>query len=336
MRKFIIGDIHGCFEELMELLEKMNVTVDDLLISVGDIVDRGNKSKEVFEFFVNRPNSIVLMGNHERKHQNKLLTYAQEIVKIQFGENDYQKFLDWTTTLPYFYELEEAIIIHAGFEHDKSLQEQREDVLCGSTAGERYLETKYYEKYWTDFYAGTKPIIFGHHVVGNDPKIFNNTFGIDTGACHNGYLTAVELPNFVIHQVKSKKDYWKEEQTKWQIPVLKAKNWGEMTFEEIEKFCQKLAYIEDNEIKEYLAEIQRWKKHLLAEYPIIKSQIEVLTQQIFEKYPENFNQEASKFFCNTFIFKAKKQVLQLKDLEKTLITPNKILEFQNNFRNILV
>jgi Icc-related predicted phosphoesterase len=44
MRTFIIGDIHGCFDELMELTEKVGLTDSDLLISLGDIVDRGNKA----------------------------------------------------------------------------------------------------------------------------------------------------------------------------------------------------------------------------------------------------------------------------------------------------
>lgn len=109
MRKFIIGDIHGCYDQLIELTQKIGLTDNDWLISVGDIVDRGNKSKEVYQYFSNRPNSIVLMGNHERKHQNKILNYAQEIVKIQFGD-DYTAFLKWIDTLQYFYETEEAII----------------------------------------------------------------------------------------------------------------------------------------------------------------------------------------------------------------------------------
>lgn len=111
MRTFVIGDIHGCFDEFIELTEKIGLQDNDLLISLGDIVDRGNKSKEVYEYFVNRPNSVVLIGNHERKHQNKILSYAQEIVKVQFG-NHYEEFLKWLDTLAYYYETDEAIIIH--------------------------------------------------------------------------------------------------------------------------------------------------------------------------------------------------------------------------------
>lgn len=241
MKTYIIGDIHGCFDELIDLIAQAGITEQDRIIALGDIVDRGNKSKEVYEYLKNRPNTLVLMGNHERKHQNKILSYAQEIVKVQFGA-DYDPFLNWIDTLDYFYETEAAIIIHAFFEHDVALEQQKKEVLCGSTSGDRYLGKKYPEgKYWTDFYTGEKPVIYGHHVVGDLPKIYNNTYGIDTGACHGGYLTAIELPGFITHQVKAKKDYWKAAQKEWQIPVLKAKNWPGMTFEEIGKQLDKLA-----------------------------------------------------------------------------------------------
>ncbi len=325
MRKFIIGDIHGCFDELIELTEKIGLTENDILISLGDVVDRGNKSKEVYEYFLNRPNSIVLMGNHERKHQNGILNYAQEIVKVQF-ENDYKVFLTWLDTLSYYYETEEAIIIHAFFEHDKEIEQQKDEVLCGSTSGSRYLEKIYpAEKTWTEFYTGTKPIIYGHHVVGDTPKIHNNTYGIDTGACHGNYLTAIELPGFIIHQVKAKRDYWKEEQKKWQIPILKAKNWNNMPFDEIDKQLDKLSYIDEPEIKNYLAEIRKWKEELQNSYEIIKERIDIVTKTLIEKHKENFNIEASKFLFKTYLFKSKSNNLTIKDLQKGLISPNKII-----------
>jgi serine/threonine protein phosphatase 1 len=332
MRKFIIGDIHGCFDELIELTQKIGLTADDLLISLGDIVDRGNKSKDVYEYFLNRPNSIVLIGNHERKHQNKILSYAQEIVKVQFGD-DYEAFLNWLDTLKYYYETEEAIIIHAFFEHDKGLIEQKQEVLCGSTSGDRYLEKKYpAEKYWTEFYNGTKPIIYGHHVVGDNPKVLNNTYGIDTGACHGNYLTAIELPGFIIHQVKAKKDYWKEQQKIWQIPVLKAKNWNDMQFLEIDKQLAKLSYIEDTEIVDYLSEIKEWKNELQNSYNSIKIAIDHLTKELLEVHQEKFSIEANKSNVKTFIFKSKSNSLTIEDLQKGLNTPSKITKIKGELK----
>lgn len=326
MKTYIIGDIHGCFDELMDLIAQAGITEQDRIIALGDIVDRGNKSKEVYAYLKNRPNTLVLMGNHERKHQNKILSYAQEIVKVQF-DRDYDTFLNWIDTLDYFYETEEAIIVHAFFEHDVALEQQKNEVLCGSTSGDRYLGKKYPEgKYWTDFYTGEKPVIYGHHVVGDLPKIYNNTYGIDTGACHGGYLTAIELPGFITHQVKAKKDYWKEAQKEWQIPVLKAKNWTGMTFEEISKQLEKLAYIEESAIKNYLAEIWQWKEELEKKYSSIKEKIDNLATQLLETKPENFSEEANKYAFKTYLFKSKSNNLKPEDLRKGLNTPDKIMQ----------
>ncbi|WP_316771880.1 metallophosphoesterase [Pedobacter frigiditerrae] len=332
MRTFVIGDIHGCFDELMELTRKIGLTADDLLISVGDIVDRGNKSKEVYEYLLNRPNSKVLVGNHERKHQNRILSYSQEIVKLQFGA-DYEDFLKWIRTLDYYYETEDAIVVHAFFEHDKDLKEQKQEVLCGSTSGTRYLEKKYGpEAFWGEYYQCDKPIIYGHHVVGDSPKILNNTYGIDTGACHGDYLTAIELPTFKIHQVKAKKDYWKEEQRLWQIPVLKAKDWNNMQFADIDKQLNKLAYIEEPELVNYLAEIRIWKEELVNSYADIQLKIENLRKSLMEEHKENFSIEANKFPFKACLFKSKTNNFTLEYLEKNLNTPSKVSELKNQLK----
>lgn len=324
-RTFVIGDIHGCFDELQELIEKIELKDEDMLISLGDIIDRGNKSKEVYHFFKNRSNSKVLMGNHERKHLNGILSYAQEIVKIQF-DKEYDEFLNWINSLDYFYETDEAIIVHAAFEHDKEINSQREDVLSGSTSGERYLEKKYDSgKYWSAYYMGEKVIIYGHHVVGDRVKVYNNTFGIDTGVCHGGYLTAIELPGFIVHQVKSKKDYWLEEQKKWQIPVLKSKSWETMDLTFIQKQLKKLSYIEDVHVIKTLNKIENWFLKLDSLIIIIKEKIDSKTKDLYRLYGNNFNQEVAKLEYKSFVFKSKANNLTTADLIKSLDTPLKRL-----------
>jgi serine/threonine protein phosphatase 1 len=69
-RLFAIGDIHGCFDSLRELVEnKIQLQKEDKLILLGDYIDRGNKSKEVVDFIIelskNGYDVIPLMGNHE-------------------------------------------------------------------------------------------------------------------------------------------------------------------------------------------------------------------------------------------------------------------------------
>lgn len=325
-KTYVIGDIHGCYDEFIELTKQIGITDNDLIISLGDIVDRGPKSVELFAYFKSRKNSLVLMGNHERKHLNGILSYSQEIVKVQF-QDKYNEFLDWLKTLSYFYETESAIIVHAFFEHDKKLHEQKEEVLAGTTSGSRYLETKYEEgKYWSDFYQGEKPIIYGHHVVGEKPKIENKTYGIDTGACHAGMLTAIELPSFSIHQIKVNKDYWKEEQSKWQIPVLESKDWENMKISQVHKQIHKLEYKEEQEVKDFLENQKIWISEIENLIVEIKTKIEKLTDELKLRFTDNFNQEVAKLSCRTFIFKSKSNNLTIDDLKKTLDTPQKVID----------
>jgi len=70
---YIIGDIHGCYDELIKLEDKIKEhseknNISPFIISVGDLIDRGNKSKDVLEHFFNgnkNKTHLALMGNHE-------------------------------------------------------------------------------------------------------------------------------------------------------------------------------------------------------------------------------------------------------------------------------
>lgn len=335
-RTIVVGDIHGCYNELLTLLEKTGLREDDLLISVGDLVDRGNRSLEVWRYFMERPNTITLMGNHERKHLQGVLNYAQEIVKVQMG-NDYPHFLAWAMTLPYYIETEDAIIVHAAMEHDVALHEQRLDVLSGTTAGERFLEKKYGlvkervtignasecipEKFWTDFYTGTKPVIYGHSVTGDLPRIVNNTYGIDTGACHGGYLTAIELPGFIIHQVKVEQDHWKEQRAVWQLPVLKNKDWDNMEIGAIQKEIERLAYIAIPAVKEFLEDKRSYLELLDLSLGQMIAQLDIFAiahHNRLHEYP-----------FKAFLYKSRAGTLSIADLRKSLNTPAKIKQLQH-------
>lgn len=99
MNIFIIGDIHGCFTELHELLNKAGILDDDLIIAMGDIVDRGPDSAQVLDFFSNNPSRLSLIGNHERKlirgaRHEVQLALAEIILREEFGLS-YPQALAW-------------------------------------------------------------------------------------------------------------------------------------------------------------------------------------------------------------------------------------------------
>lgn len=325
-RTIVIGDVHGCFEEFQELLELVQWQPEDELVSVGDIVDRGPGSQELYEFFRDTPNAKVLMGNHERKHARGVLSYSQEIVKVQMG-HAYNEFVAWCKTLPYYHETPEAIIVHAFFENGKGLEDQKEEVLSGTTSGTKYLAKIYGEdSYWQDHYQGGKPIIYGHHVVGDSPKIQNNTYGIDTGACHAGFLTAIELPSFTVHQVKVQVDHWTSEMKKWQLPVLKAKDWSGRRFVRIEEEVMKMRYQKDRAVQQHLDQIINWTEALKALQVKIYEDILQKTQTLLdEEGQEGFKVIANQFPYRSYLFTAKANQLTIEGLERILNTPAKTL-----------
>ncbi len=74
MKHYVIGDVHGEFDTLMALVAKLSK--DAKLIFVGDLIDRGAKSKEVIEF-VRQNNHLCVLGNHEEL----MLTYGESFIK---------------------------------------------------------------------------------------------------------------------------------------------------------------------------------------------------------------------------------------------------------------
>lgn len=183
MKQLIIGDIHGCYAELIDLLDRAGITSDDEIIAVGDLVDRGPDSPRVLEFFRNNPRARSLLGNHERKHIRSYRKeipppLSQQIARRQFGEERYPEAIAFMETFPIFLELPEALVVHGFFEPNVRLEEQREVVLVGTMSGEGYLQ-KRYPRPWYELYTGDKPIIVGHlNYLGNgQPLILKTAVG---------------------------------------------------------------------------------------------------------------------------------------------------------------
>src|SRR5690606_27035983 len=110
MKQLIIGDIHGCYDELQELLDTVGLSSDDQIICIGDMVDRGPKPEEVLRFFRDTPNALSIMGNHERKHvrwfRGQVQPAASQLItRQQIGEDDYPATVDYMSSLPRSLEL---------------------------------------------------------------------------------------------------------------------------------------------------------------------------------------------------------------------------------------
>ncbi|WP_141578061.1 metallophosphoesterase family protein [Actinomadura sp. WMMA1423] len=268
-RTVIVGDVHGCFDELLELLDRVGLRPDDLLVSVGDLVDRGPASGDVVGFFRERPNSVVVMGNHERKHVRGIFSYAQEITRLQLGDG-YAETVEWMRTLPYFFESEDVRVVHAALVPGVPLGEQKEEVLCGTTSGERELAALFPDGHWHDRYTDDKPVVFGHHVTGREPLARDGrVFGLDTGACHGWNLTALCLPGFTVHSVAARADHWSVAKREWQLPVLKTRPWRDFTWQELGEKVARFSSTSDEASREWLRAVEEWAAKLRTLVPAL-------------------------------------------------------------------
>ena len=133
MPSYVIGDVQGCFDELMLLLDKINFdSNNDELIFAGDLINRGPKSLEVLEFCLDNNKSIeVVLGNHDIYllyliHQNKK---NYQLAPILESKNR-KKFFRWLIEKPLMLERqnnknEKFIISHAGIPHIWDLEDAR-------------------------------------------------------------------------------------------------------------------------------------------------------------------------------------------------------------------
>ncbi len=137
-RLFAIGDIHGCYEAFRALVEqKIQIKKSDKLILLGDYIDRGTHSKEVVDYIIELQNNgfdiVPLRGNHEAMLLDAFDKYERLSIWIQnggsatlksFGINSLKdlepRYLEFFNKLPYYFEFEEYLFVHAGFNDDEN------------------------------------------------------------------------------------------------------------------------------------------------------------------------------------------------------------------------
>lgn len=166
-RVLVIGDIHGEFKKLMSLYKKIEVTDNDLVIFLGDYVDRGRENVKVLKFIMSesqKENVIALCGNHEDMLLTDILAgqsayeTLREIDLQKLKEPDFEdKVFKFLKNLPYTFEMEingkEYFFCHAGVNPDVPFDEQDEIDLLWIR-----------ERFFT-LYDGEKIVVVGHTPV---------------------------------------------------------------------------------------------------------------------------------------------------------------------------
>lgn len=236
----IIGDVHGCADELCELLTRLGYSAcfkgsgEDreaivetppgrLAIFVGDLVDRGPKSPDAIRIamaLVNSNRGYAVIGNHDAKFGRWLqgrqvkLAHGLDRTAQQF-QNESPSFkastLSFIERLPPYLWLADGqlAVAHAGIKEDmlgKISHEIRSFCLFGETSGstdEMGLPVRYN---WAAEYEGDTSVVYGHTPVPN-AEWQNNTLCLDTGCCFGGRLSALRWPEREIVSIPAAATY---------------------------------------------------------------------------------------------------------------------------------
>jgi serine/threonine protein phosphatase 1 len=218
-RTIVIGDLHGCYHEALDLLDKLAVTQTDRVIFTGDLVDRGPFPSECVELAMQHES---ILGNHEEKHLQQRNRRDADLLPdhLQTRRALQPRHYEYFKTLPTFIRLPEhnAAVIHAGAFPKLTLEEQPEHTLLHGqciqpTSGthKSYWPSKAPVgwRFWTTYWKGPERLIFGHTVL-DKPLVSKYAVGIDTGAVFGRGLTAVVLPDWEIVSVPSRKNYYEK------------------------------------------------------------------------------------------------------------------------------
>ncbi len=222
----IIGDIHGCYDELRSLLMKLGYQVnDDLLYSqqsavtapldrkvifVGDLIDRGPNSVGVLALVMNMVKhgvALCIAGNHDIKLASYLkgkkvqISHGLETTAKEFETVDAdfkQAVITFIDNLPIYYVLDnhQLIVAHAGmkeFYQGRMSPKIKSFSLFGDTSSEVDEQGYPIRRDWAKDYQGDAIVVYGHTVVA-EPKWVNNTLCIDTACVFGGKLTALRYP----------------------------------------------------------------------------------------------------------------------------------------------
>jgi protein phosphatase len=231
----IIGDVHGCYDELCALLEKMGYTVDRTAgvalppanrraIFLGDLCDRGPKSAETLRLAMNMTeagHALCIPGNHEAKLLRKLrgsdvqLTHglAGTVAQLERESPEFiegaKKFLDGLVS-HYVFDRGRLVVSHAGLKEawqGRSSGRVRNFCLYGETTGETDDFGFPVRLNWAGEYRGKALVVYGH-VPSREPRFLNNTVCIDTGCVFGGSLSAYRYPEAEVVSVESEREYY--------------------------------------------------------------------------------------------------------------------------------
>ena len=236
---FIIGDVHGCLDQLLLLLKlaKYNSSFHRLIL-LGDLINKGPHSFQILSW-VREQQMDVILGNHELKfirgvETNTPLPPVLEKLKQQMGTS-LPSWLNWIKSWPTYIEEKNFLAVHGGLipgehprqskveilvnlrywnvktnnmqnidpiiknHHSSSKTKQKNNVNIKDSQHNTFANCVA----WHDLYTDSKLVVYAHW-ARQGLKIKKNSIGLDTGCVYGGPLTGLWLPERKIVQTPNR------------------------------------------------------------------------------------------------------------------------------------
>lgn len=240
MRTLVIGDIHGGFLALVQVVEKAKITNDDTLIFLGDYVDGWSQSPQVIDFLIHlshQNNCIFVRGNHDQLFLDWLETNDKEIDEGMWykhggeatvlayqsvSENVKSEHIKFLKSLQnYYIDSQNRLFVHAGFTNmngvtseyfQKLLYWDRtlwETAVCMDVSIDKN-NTLYPQRFtnYSEIYIGHTPVTrLGVTIPLNKANVWN----LDTGAAFKGPLTIMDVNSKTFWQSETLPDLYPNE-----------------------------------------------------------------------------------------------------------------------------
>lgn len=240
-RTFVVGDIHGGLLALKQVLNKVSITKNDLLIFLGDYVDGWSESAQVIDYLIDLENKyecIFIKGNHDSwcedwlkgklGNETWLFHGGKSTVKSyqEYSSKRKQEHLSFFNRMKNFYvDSENRLFIHAGFSsmHGPEKEPYESNYSWDRTLWEMALTMDKHIKKDSIFYP--KRLKLFHEIyIGHTPTLYYNVstpmnainvWNIDTGAAFKGCLSILEI---------NSKTFWQSEPVYTLYPSEKGRN----------------------------------------------------------------------------------------------------------------
>lgn len=218
-RVIAIGDVHGCIDELQDLLRLCDYQPGDLVCFLGDLVCKGPDSISVVQM-AREIGAIGVRGNHDFEVVRWYQAIQSGVDPPVVGSEHFhiasclnKADMKWLYSLPWYISSKDlgALFVHAGLVAGIRLAKQNPRLMMNmrSILPDGTVTSKFFSNWpWARLWDGPQTVLFGHD-ADRGLQQYEHAIGLDTGCVYGGRLTACILPEKRLVSVSARREYFK-------------------------------------------------------------------------------------------------------------------------------